>query len=85
MKNEVAFFVPGLPAPGGSKRGFAIKGRVILADACKRTKPWQAVVSAYAQDAWGNRPILTGPVDVEMTFTRPTWRTPRRSPDPASQ
>jgi crossover junction endodeoxyribonuclease RusA len=66
----VEFFVPGDPAPAGSKRGFYIPKlkRVVITDACKRTKPWQAVVSFAAADAWGDARPMTNPVRLELVF-----------------
>ena len=52
-KPYLDFFVPGRAAPGGSKRGFyspKLK-RVLMTPASKATKPWMAIVSAYAMEA----------------------------------
>ena len=61
----VKFFVPGKAAPGGSKTYF--KGN--MAPANKNTKPWMAVVSAYAREAYGGE-LLTGPLFCSMEFRR---------------
>lgn len=54
-KQSLTFFVAGVPAPGGSKRAFAIKkggvytGRtVVFDDAGKRNKDWRASVAHVA-------------------------------------
>lgn len=68
---EVRFTVPGIPAPGGSKRGFLHKrtGRVIVTEDCKRSKPWRAVVALCAQEHC--REPFAGPVVVDVTFFMP--------------
>ncbi|MEL6312191.1 MAG: hypothetical protein AAFQ17_07510 [Pseudomonadota bacterium] len=43
--------VPGLPAPGGSKKAFVINGKARLTDAGKNNKPWRQAVAAFAVDA----------------------------------
>jgi Holliday junction resolvase RusA-like endonuclease len=53
MEPYIQFFVPGIPAPGGSKRGFYNKklGRVLMVPASNKTKPWMVQVSAFALEA----------------------------------
>ena len=64
----ISFFVPGVPAPGGSKTlGRNKAGRGFLRPACKRTKSWMATVAAYAKLQYRG-PLLTGPVRVTMIF-----------------
>jgi Holliday junction resolvase RusA-like endonuclease len=70
----IEFFVPGEAKPAGSKKGFFNKKmqRVQIVDACKLTKPWQAQVSSYAQEAvlkQGLAEPMTGPIAVEFVFT----------------
>jgi Holliday junction resolvase RusA-like endonuclease len=69
MNTKMEFFVPGKPAPGGSKTGFYIKSvnRVVMSPACKRTKPWMATVSAFAKLHYQG-PLLIGPVRVMIIF-----------------
>lgn len=67
MIHQVTIFVPGVPQPGGSKT--ANKGGGVH-DANKKTKPWQACVSAAANDAWKKEP-LRGEIVLEMIFYRP--------------
>ncbi len=68
--NEITFWVPGLPKPAGSKRGFVNRktGGVIITDACKKTKPWQADVKAFAYEAMRGGPLLTCPLELVVTF-----------------
>lgn len=70
----ITFFIPGVPAPGGSKTGFPLKsGRVIMAPACKRTKPWMAVCAVVARQAMqdGRHELLTGPLRLDVDFFLP--------------
>lgn len=79
----VEFFVAGLPAPGGSKRGFPIKGRdgrvhVAMTEAGgERTKNWRASVALAAQGAFVIGP-LEGPVMLELWFYMPRPKAHRR-------
>jgi len=71
--NSVKFFVPGIPATGGSKRAFVNhkNGKMVVMDDCKRNKDWRAVVALAGKQAMeGNLP-LTGALAVFMTFTLP--------------
>ena len=70
----VKFTVHGTPQPAGSKRGFPIRRAngqmgVTIADANKKSKPWQAAVAAAAREAYSG-PVLTGPIIVNFTFYR---------------
>jgi Holliday junction resolvase RusA-like endonuclease len=60
------FFVPGIPAPGGSKRHIG-GGRII--EDCKRTKGWRACVALAAMQA-GCVP-LDGPLTMSIAFWMP--------------
>jgi Holliday junction resolvase RusA-like endonuclease len=70
---ELQFWVPGIPQPGGSKKGFYNPklGRVILSDANEKVKPWRASVAQAAQEA--TQTIFEGPLRVrfQFCFTRP--------------
>lgn len=67
----VEFFVPGLPAPGGSKRAYVVAGRAVVTDDCKMSKPWKAVVALAAERAMGGDPPLDGPLLLTLTFVLP--------------
>lgn len=71
MSAEIQFFVPGVPAPGGSKRAFRNKhtGRVVVVDDCRRNKDWRATVGICASEAIHDP--LSGPVGVEVVFFMP--------------
>lgn len=66
----IEIWVPGIPAPGGSKSRIVINGHATMAPASKKTKPWMALVAAFAQDAYRG-PALEGPLQVEMHFRFP--------------
>jgi len=70
----IRFFVPGIPRPGGSKRGIPIKGgRVNIVDASKYVGDWKAAVSYFAHQAMHLEgvPMFTGPVAVDLSFRMP--------------
>ena len=72
--------VVGVPAPQGSKRGFVVKGRVVMAESSKKVRPWRQDVKAAALEAitpeqgeafptqWEP---LAGPLSVAVTFFLP--------------
>lgn len=70
----ISFFVPGLPATAGSKKGFPIRrkngtlGVVITAD-CKRSKPWMSTIALEA--AKHVEKPLKGPVSLRCEFVLP--------------
>jgi Holliday junction resolvase RusA-like endonuclease len=72
VSERIAIDVRGIPAPGGSKRGFLHKatGRVIVVDACRRSKDWKALVSHAAAEAYAGEPLV-GPVALEVEFRMP--------------
>jgi Holliday junction resolvase RusA-like endonuclease len=67
--NPLKFFVPGIPAPGGSKRAFYIKElkRAIVAPASKKTKPWMQAVAGCVRAEYDGE-VLQGPLSVEFQF-----------------
>lgn len=68
----ITFFVPGLPKPGGSKKGFINPktGKVIIVDACKGNKDWRSIVAVFA---FKNQPpaLLEGPLELRISFIMP--------------
>jgi len=60
------FFVPGVPAPGGSKTSYG-RGRIV--DSCKRNKPWRAMVALAAMQA-GCTP-MEGQLTLSVIFWMP--------------
>lgn len=68
----IEFFAPGVPQPGGSKKGFVNPrtGRVVVLEDAKHNKDWRAVVSIMAHYAHSGEP-LSGPVRLDITFIMP--------------
>ena len=80
---DVSFFIPGIPIPQGSKKGFIAGKRVVIVDDNAATlKPWRAVVAKAA-----NRGMtLDGPVHADLLFVmprpqKPRWDVPAVKPD----
>lgn len=77
MNPTISFFVPGIPAPGGSKRAFVLRkggvltNRAVVVEAGgQRTKDWR---QACVQAAHEERPPvpLRGALRVDFAFTMP--------------
>jgi len=76
--DEIFFFVPGLPAPGGSKRGFynAKLNRTLLVEANpEKNRNWRAAVALAASEAMAGHELFSGPLLVTMTFRMPRPKT----------
>ena len=75
MTHNIRFFVPGIPKPGGSKRGFFIpgkggrKGHVAITEDCKGNKDWRASVALAGSIAC--KQPFSGPLDVRYAFYFP--------------
>lgn len=74
----IAFRVNGTPAPQGSKKGFVVKGRVVLVESSAKVKPWRAAVVDAAVEAMNGRPPLDGALDVTITYRLLKPRTVKR-------
>ncbi len=75
----IAFFVPGKPAPQGSKRHV---GRGILVESSKDVGPWRERI-ALAAHSHAER-LLDGPVSVGLHFVMPRPKSaPKRTTPPA--
>ena len=69
----ISFFVPGIPRPGGSKKGFVNKktGGVILVDAGgKSTAAWKDTVRLFAAQKYTGL-LLEGPLYLWLNFYMP--------------
>jgi len=79
---EISVFVPGRPAPQGSKRYL---GRGVMVESSKAVKPWRADVRAAMLDADGSpKAYFDGPVAVRLTFVMPRpSATPKKRTPPA--
>lgn len=68
---KAQFFIPGIPATAGSKRGFPIRRKdgslgVAMTHDNKRAKPWMAQVAAVAAEHFETP--LDGPCSLQVTF-----------------
>ncbi len=64
----IEFTVPGDAAPQGSKRAVRLRnGRTVLLESSKRLKPWRALVSLAAAEAWQGPPCA-GAVAIGLAF-----------------
>ncbi len=80
----IQFFVPGIPQPQGSKRGFvSANGKVSLVESAAGVKPWRSDVKVFAAEAMLSSLLLTGPVFLHCDFImkRPV-STPKTKPTP---
>lgn len=71
--NQIEFFVPGIPRPGGSKSfmGRSKNGKAILIDSSGANgKNWRASVAVFARQAYQGEP-LTGSVALQVRFVMP--------------
>lgn len=74
MSGPVCFFVPGVPQPGGSKRGIAVKTktgkiRAVVVEDAKHNAPWRAVVSLAASEHFAEP--LRGAISFSFSFVMP--------------
>lgn len=65
---EVEFYVPGAPAPQGSKRHV---GRGILIESSKAVGPWRERVALVAHNTMVGRSVIDGAVAVKLDFVLP--------------
>ena len=80
----VKFFVPGVPQPQGSKRGFVSpNGKVSMVESAAGVKPWRSDVKVFAAEAMTGHRLITGPVFMRCDFVmkRPL-STPKTRPTP---
>lgn len=67
--SDIDFWVPGVPKPAGSKRGFynpKLK-RVIITDDNRQSKDWITVVAQIAATSFAGE-LLEGPLKMRMDF-----------------
>lgn len=84
MSGCLDFFVPGIPQPQGSKRGFVTAtGKVNMVESAAGVRPWRSDVKVFASDAMSGHSLLTGPVFLHCDFVmkRPL-STPKTKPTP---
>lgn len=63
------FWVPGVPAPGGSKRAYVVKGRAVVTEDCRKNRAWRDRVADVAMRAYGDSPLLDGPLEMHLAFS----------------
>lgn len=69
--------VVGVPAPQGSHRAFVVKGRAVVTQDNKKTRPWRQDVTAAVLDTMATTPGFepyAGPVHVAIDFYMPRPR-----------
>jgi crossover junction endodeoxyribonuclease RusA len=77
---EFLLFVPGKPAPQGSKRHV---GNGILVESSKAVAPWRTLVAWSAAQQWKWPPALSAvAIELEFVMPRPAG-TPKKSTPPA--
>ncbi len=77
----IAFYVPGRPAPQGSKRHV---GRGIMVESSCEVGPWRERVALAAHNGMGGRELFAGAVAVRLDFVLPRPKSaPKRSTPPA--
>jgi Holliday junction resolvase RusA-like endonuclease len=76
----ISYFIPGEPAPQGSKDGFIKNGRVVMVESSKKVKPWrEAVTIKTAQHmSWETLNPITTPVEIALVFHLPRPKTVNR-------
>lgn len=65
----ISYFIPGEPAPQGSKNGFIKNGRVVMVESSKKVKPWREAVVLHTR-AKVSEP-MTSPVEIALVFHLP--------------
>ncbi len=82
--NCLSVFVPGHPAPQGSKRHV---GGGVMIESCKRTKPWRSDIRSSLLTADGQpQRYFDGPVNVHLIFVMPRpLSAPKRRTPPATK
>lgn len=76
-------FVAGRPAPQGSKRHV---GHGIMVESSKALPAWREAVRWTAAAKWARRPVIDGPVGLQLEFVMPRpASTPKRSTPAATK
>lgn len=78
----VAFFVPGTPAPQGSKRALHARGsgRVVLVESSKKLPTWRRAIADHASAACPEP--VAGAVAVSLVFVMPRTKAMGDRPAP---
>jgi Holliday junction resolvase RusA-like endonuclease len=68
-KRKLSFTVYGKPVQKGSKKGFVVGKRAIIADDnSEKLRQWYGAVTSAAAQAMGDRPLFTGPIRLSILF-----------------
>lgn len=67
--SDLTFFVPGTPAPQGSKNAYRRGQKIVLVESSKKVKPWRDTVSTVAR--FHCKTVLDAPVAVYVEFIMP--------------
>lgn len=73
-------FIPGVPAPQGSKNGYIRNGRVVLVESSKKVKPWRETVAQVTR-LHCTQPIQ-GAVSLNVVFVMPRTKAMGKKPAP---
>jgi crossover junction endodeoxyribonuclease RusA len=80
IEYDWSLFIPGRPAPQGSKRHV---GNGVLVESSKALAPWRTLVAWSAAQHWREAPLL-GAVWVQLQFVMPRpLSTPKKATPPA--
>ena len=77
----VSLFVPGKPAPQGSKRHV---GRGVLVESSKEVGPWRERIALCAHSEMAGRDLFAGPVLVSLNFILPRPKSAPKRTTPAA-
>lgn len=75
------FFVPGKPAPQGSKRHL---GRGILIESSKEVGPWRERIAITAHNAMAGQKLFPGPLTIDLQFVLPRPKSAPKRYTPAA-
>ena len=80
MTTKIKFFVPGTPAPQGSKRALG-PGRMI--EMSKNVGPWRERIALAAHNAMKGQPLFPGPtaIFINLVLPRPKSTPKTYTPD----
>lgn len=78
--DDLKLWIPGVPAPQGSKRAFRHRGRVVLVESSRKLPAWRHLVATVAA-ADCPQPIA-GAVAVQLVFVMPRTKAMRNRPAP---
>lgn len=79
---KLSFSVIGLPAPQGSKRHV---GNGIMIESSKNVKPWREAVKWAAIEAVSGKPVIQGPVSLDIEFLLPRPKAAKKRVYPANR